>query len=135
MTKTKIPVIIKRSILIIGIFILIIVDFSQIMIMSISAASGQFKGNLTEDMIRHIFLNNIAGYRKKYSAEFGDNFITVNNGKLLVTGNYISILGYSYRVVNVEGNKVYIDAPFVADQLSNTPVTFTATEFKTITLS
>ena len=60
---------------------MIIVDFSQIMIMSISAASGQFKGNLTEDMIRHIFLNNIAGYRKKYSAEFGDELIMACDGK------------------------------------------------------
>ena len=51
------------------------------MIMSISAASGQFKGNLTEDMIRHIFLNNIAGYRKKYSAEFGDELIMACDGK------------------------------------------------------
>ena len=49
--------------------------------MSISAASGQFKGNLTEDMIRHIFLNNIAGYRKKYSAEFGDELIMACDGK------------------------------------------------------
>ena len=62
----------------------------------------------------------------------GDNFITVNNGKLLVTGNYISILGYSYRVVNVEGNKVYIDYPYAAD---SSPITFTAPEFKTITLT
>lgn len=60
---------------------MIIVDFSQIMIMSISAAFNSFKEELTEDMIRHIFLNVIREYRKKYSSEFGDELILACDGK------------------------------------------------------
>lgn len=60
---------------------MIIVDFSQIMILTISAAANSFNNQLSEDMIRHIFLNNIAGYRKKYSKQFGDEMIIACDGK------------------------------------------------------
>lgn len=60
---------------------MIIVDFSQIMIMSISAAHNSFREELTEDMIRHIFLNVIREYRSKYSAEFGNELILACDGR------------------------------------------------------
>lgn len=67
---------------------MIIVDFSQIMIMSISAAFNSFKEELTEDMIRHIFLNVIREYRKKYSNEFGNELILACDGKGYWRKNY-----------------------------------------------
>lgn len=60
---------------------MIIVDFSQIMIMTISAAFNSFKEEMTEDMIRHIFLNIIKDYRKKFSKEFGTELILACDGK------------------------------------------------------
>lgn len=60
---------------------MIIVDFSQVMISSISAAYNTFKDDLTEGMIRHIFLNSIREYRKKYSKEFGNDVIIACDGK------------------------------------------------------
>ena len=60
---------------------MIIVDFSQIMIMSISSAFNSFKEELTEDMIRHIFLNVIREYRTKYSGEFGNELILACDGR------------------------------------------------------
>lgn len=49
--------------------------------MSISAGASSLKEPLTEDIIRHIFLNNISGLRKRYAKEFGDEMILACDGK------------------------------------------------------
>lgn len=61
---------------------MIIVDFSQIMIMSIMSLASTIKDEpLNEDMIRHVFLNNILTYKNKYSKEFGDEIVIACDGK------------------------------------------------------
>lgn len=60
---------------------MILVDFSQVMIMSISAAFNTFKNDLSEDMIRHIFLNIIKEYRKKFKSEFGNEIVLACDGR------------------------------------------------------
>ena len=50
----------------------ILVDFNQVMIATISAGSSVFGSELNPDMIRHMFLSSIVGYKKKFGAKYGE---------------------------------------------------------------
>jgi hypothetical protein len=63
------------------------------------------------------------------------NFFTCSDASKLTTGGYINILGYYYKINNIEGNKVFISSPFFVDQPPNSAINWDAPTFKTITLS
>lgn len=60
---------------------MICVDFSQILIANASIGFAKFGGELTEDMVRHLFLNSIAGMRSKYGEKYGEPFILCCDGR------------------------------------------------------
>ena len=69
------------------------------------------------------------------TANVGDNFFLANDATKLTVGGYINIGGYNYRIMNIEGNKVYINDPFIVDPLSNSEVNWVAPIFKTINMN
>lgn len=50
---------------------MILLDFSQTIISGLMMQLKITKGDLSEDMLRHMVLNSIRAYQKKYSAEYG----------------------------------------------------------------
>lgn len=52
---------------------MIIVDYSQVVISTIMADIGARKGvHLDKDLLRHMIINTLRSYKKKYGPEFGD---------------------------------------------------------------
>ena len=51
---------------------MILVDFNQVMIATISMGTKTFGSELNPDMIRHMFLSSIVGYKKKFGAKYGE---------------------------------------------------------------
>lgn len=52
---------------------MILVDFNQVMIASLFMSIGNHtNAELDENMIRHMFLNSVRGYRRKFSADYGE---------------------------------------------------------------
>ena len=60
----------------------ILVDFNQVLIASVSVAAGIHNAELNPDMIRHLFLNSILGYKKKFGAKYGEVVICCDGGNL-----------------------------------------------------
>ena len=54
---------------------MILVDFNQILLSAISAGHATFGSDLNPDMIRHMFLNSILSYKKKFSPTYGQIII------------------------------------------------------------
>jgi hypothetical protein len=68
------------------------------MIMSISAGHSQFGSQLNPDMIRHLFLNCILSYKKKYGAKYGDVVICCDG-----PGNWRKQAFAYYKAKRAEG--------------------------------
>lgn len=67
------------------------------------------------------------------SGSVGDRFFICNDPSQLFTGGYINIIGYFYKISNIEGNKVYLSGQY-NDQGNNASVSWDAPIFKTISL-
>ena len=61
---------------------MICVDYNQVLISAISAGHSTFGSDLNPDMIRHLFLNLILGYKKKFGAKYGEVVICCDGGNL-----------------------------------------------------
>lgn len=68
------------------------------MIMSISAGHSQFGSQLNPDMIRHLFLNCILSYKKKYGQRYGDIVICCDG-----PGNWRKKAFVYYKAKRAEG--------------------------------
>lgn len=59
---------------------MIIVDLNQVMISNLMMQIGNHKNiQIEEDLVRHMVLNSIRGYKTKFSAEFGDLVIACDD--------------------------------------------------------
>lgn len=61
---------------------MILVDYNQVLLSAISAGHSTFGSDLNPDMIRHMFLNSILGYKKKFGAKYGEVVICCDGGNL-----------------------------------------------------
>lgn len=59
---------------------MIVVDISQVLISTVVMSSKGDPGNLNEDLFRHFVLNSLLSYRRKWSAEFGNEIILAADG-------------------------------------------------------
>lgn len=59
----------------------VIVDVSQVVISGASIAYNSHKENLTESMIKNMFLNSIKSFRHKFIGKYGDPLILAWDGK------------------------------------------------------
>jgi hypothetical protein len=59
---------------------MIIVDLQQVMIASVMMQVGFSGGEIQVPMIKHMVLNSLRSYRKKYSARFGELIIACDTG-------------------------------------------------------
>ena len=51
---------------------MILIDFTQTIIAGLMVQLKMNNGEVSEDMLRHMILNSVRGYQKKYSAEYGE---------------------------------------------------------------
>lgn len=58
----------------------ILVDFNQVMIASVSVAASIPNAELNPDMIRHLFLNSVVSYKKKFGPKYGEIVICCDAG-------------------------------------------------------
>lgn len=58
----------------------ILVDFNQVMIASVSVAAAIPNTELNPDMIRHLFLNSVVSYKKKFGEKYGEIIICCDAG-------------------------------------------------------
>lgn len=77
---------------------MILVDYNQILMQSMSAGSKQFGDDLTPFMIRNIFLNMVFSYEKKYGKQYGDMVICCDGSKNWRKDEYVY-----YKAKRAEG--------------------------------
>ena len=51
---------------------MILIDFSQTIIAGLMAQLKITDGEISEDMLRHMILNSLRNYQKRYSEEYGE---------------------------------------------------------------
>ena len=51
---------------------MILIDFSQTIIAGLMAQLKITDGEISEDMLRHMILNSLRNYQKRYSSEYGE---------------------------------------------------------------
>lgn len=61
---------------------MICVDYNQVLLSGVAAGHSTFGSDLNPDMIRHMFLNSILGYKKKFGAKYGEVVICCDGGNL-----------------------------------------------------
>lgn len=61
---------------------MILVDYNQVLLSAINAGHATFGSDLNPDMIRHMFLNSILSYKKKFGPKYGEIVICCDGGNL-----------------------------------------------------
>ena len=51
---------------------MILIDFTQTIIAGLMAQLKVTDGEISEDMLRHMILNSVRNYQKRYSEEYGE---------------------------------------------------------------